>query len=113
MSAYRTTPSDLVRKCRLNIDVDWEGRPFKSDAIIVHARGTIHENRWKRDRRLGDGAYGEVYLQRCIKGDEWPNKRAVKRIFKKEFSELEAIVTIFSNEVSRSCLTLSFLVAET
>src|SRR3954463_3196836 len=35
---------------------------------------------WKSERRLGSGSYGTVYLQKCVKGHQDVEVRAVKAV---------------------------------
>lgn len=74
---------DLVR--------DWELETrFASDKQTIHtiyvsdpARGRwrkANEEVWDQTTRLGKGAFGVVYLQKCVSGPSSGNLRAVKEI---------------------------------
>ena len=62
------------------------------------------EERWKRQRKLGHGGFGIVWLEQCIQGDSEGKVRAVKEIQKLESShyyrELEAIALFSHSKVS-------------
>src|ERR1700712_1173712 len=62
------------------------------------------EERWKRERRLGNGSFGVVWLEKCIHGDGEGKVRAVKEIQKLDSSdyhrELEAIALFSHSRVS-------------
>lgn len=57
------------------------------------------EERWAREKELGNGTYGQVWSERCVLGPHENELRAVKRIVKKQrggsfddyIKELEAI----------------------
>lgn len=63
-------------------------------------RKVLQEEVWQRQRELGRGAFGAVYLERCVQGEKTGNVRAVKKIQKVTESnydrELEAIA-LFSH----------------
>lgn len=42
------------------------------------------EDSWRRMRELGQGTFGKVYMERCIKGEREQQVHAVKRIRKTE-----------------------------
>lgn len=67
-------------------------------------RGTRKEERWKRERRLGRGSFGVVWLQQCIQGVSVGEVRAVKELPRFEDSnchrELEAIALFSHTKVS-------------
>lgn len=60
------------------------------------------EERWSKNKRLGRGTYGDVWLQQCIYGHGKGKVRAVKEIPKEKacnyHSELEAIA-LFSHKM--------------
>ena len=64
-------------------------------------RNTVRrEERWKRKKKLGRGAYGIVWLEQCVLGEKRDELRAVKEVQKYgsgDFNrELEA-VALFSH----------------
>jgi hypothetical protein len=101
------TLSDLVR--------DWKLESNKVDNYTVHTRHISNpakgiwrqrvEERWQREEELGRGAYGVVWLEKCITGPSDGQLRAVKELRKARRSlspayysrELEAIFK-FSHE---------------
>lgn len=62
-------------------------------------RSVRNEEKWKKEKELGQGGAGIVWLERCIQGDSEGKVRAVKKVQKSKASEyyreLEAI-TLFS-----------------
>lgn len=67
----------------------------------------IHkEEYWNRERGLGHGSFGIVWLERCVQGDTKGEVRAVKGIRKLEsgdyYRELEAIALFSHAKVSLS-----------
>lgn len=72
---------------------------FVSDSAL-NQRRIRKEEKWSRERELGRGSYGIVWLQRCIQGDTKGEVRAVKKVQKFQsgdyYGELEAI-TLFSH----------------
>lgn len=69
------------------------------------------EEQWVKQRKLGEGGFGAVYLQKCIKGDKQDQLRAVKRIKKQGYAnyhrELEAIA-LFSQLKYEQCFVRSY-----
>lgn len=72
---------------------------FVSDNAL-NQRRIRKEEKWSRERALGRGSYGIVWLERCIQGDDKGSFRAVKKVQKPEsgeyYGELEAIA-LFSH----------------
>ena len=66
------------------------------------------EERWKRERALGSGGSGIVWLERCIQGDSEGKVRAVKKIQKcsNYYRELEAIALFSHSKVSLLLLSI-------
>jgi hypothetical protein len=62
------------------------------------------EERWKKERELGRGSFGVVWLEQCIQGDNKGKERAVKKVQKLECNnyhrELEAIALFSDRKVS-------------
>lgn len=67
-------------------------------------RSVRNEEKWKREKRLGRGGSGIVWLERCFHGDSKGEVRAVKRVQKLEpsnyYRELEAIALFSHTKVS-------------
>lgn len=62
------------------------------------------EETWKKQKRLGWGAFGDVWLQRCIDGENQGELQAIKEIKKLKdnnfYKELEAIALFSHDKVS-------------
>ncbi|MCJ1269155.1 hypothetical protein MMC22_009044 [Lobaria immixta] len=69
------------------------------------------EEKWMRERGLGRGSFGVVWLERCSQGDSKGKVRAVKKVEKLKSSdyyrELEAIA-LFSHSKYERCFVKSF-----
>lgn len=70
-------------------------------------RRVRREELWKRERKLGDGAFGLIWLESCTKGKDPGSLRAVKEIAKSPTStkieyerELEALAKFSNKNVS-------------
>jgi hypothetical protein len=106
--------SDLVEDSRL-------ATKFLDDDTTIHTfrepygrHRLIHrEEHWKRERRLGRGGFGKIYLEKCTVGNEIGALRAVKVVDKLSDSgepirfdrELEAIAKFSSNRVRQNSST--------
>ncbi|MCJ1423010.1 hypothetical protein MMC29_000891 [Sticta canariensis] len=70
-----------------------------------------NEEKWKREKGLGQGSSGIVWLERCFHGDSKGEVRAVKKVQKLEpsnyYRELEAIA-LFSHTKYEQCFVKSF-----
>lgn len=104
-----TTPvPDLVQISKLDTQFytnpDYTQHTIYVSGRTTKERGTRKEEKWKRERRLGRGAFGVVWLERCIQGDSKGEVRAVKKVPKVENSnchrELEAINLFTQTKVS-------------
>lgn len=109
---------DLVRVSKL--DTHFYSDPEYTEHIrYVSGTGTgttprqrrvRKEERWKKETRLGSGAFGIVWLERCIQGDGTGSFRAVKKIPKLESSnyyrELEAVALFSHSKVSILSLSI-------
>ncbi|PTB47211.1 hypothetical protein M441DRAFT_127916 [Trichoderma asperellum CBS 433.97] len=104
--------SDIVR--------DWKIETEVYDAYIKHIfyesgssareRHIRKEEKWKRQKRLGQGGYGTVYLEKCVQGDKQEKLRAVKMIKSQDFKysrELDAIIK-FSHYKYAHCFVQCF-----
>ena len=81
------------------------------DGYVQHLFGYVSgrrkvrkEEKWAPEKKLGQGAFGVVTLERCIEGDRKDDLRAVKRVPKSEhndyFKELEAVALFSHSKVS-------------
>ena len=70
----------------------------------ANQRRVRKEERWKRERKLGRGGFGIVWLERCTQGDSKGEVRAVKEVPKREsgdyYRELEAIALFSHTKVN-------------
>lgn len=102
---------DLVRVSKLNTR-------FSSDlqsTLHVHytskpgERRVRKEEQWKREKALGRGGSGVVYLEKCVRGDKEGEVRAVKTIQKAGDSyyhrELEAVALFSHAQVSAAIMS--------
>jgi hypothetical protein len=102
-----TSIPDLVRVSKL--DTQFHSDPEHVEHVhyisgrTPRQRRIRKEERWKRERWLGRGAFGTVESQLCIQGDSEGKLRAVKKIQKITSSdynrELEAIALFSHNKV--------------
>ena len=102
--AAMTPLPDLVRLSKL--DTQFYSHPeytqhikYISDSIREQRR-VRKEEKWKKERGLGRGGAGVIWLERCIQGDSQGKQRAIKKVQKLEggdcHRELEAIA-LFSH----------------
>jgi len=107
---------DLVRDSKLDsqfldgntIHLYYESGPSQ--------RVVLRKEYWKRDHQIGQGAYGNVWLEKCVEGHRKGKQRAVKQIPTAQkrlktgdyFRELEAIAK-FSHAKVRSRTSISSL----
>ena len=109
-----TPVPDLVRISKLDtqfyLDLGHTQHVKYVSGNTTTQRRVRKEEKWKKERRLGRGSFGIVWLERCIEGDSKGEVRAVKKILKLESSdyyrELEAIALFSHAKVS---LLLSFI----
>jgi len=64
----------LVRDSRLEARISHDGS-------IVHKYRNSTSEHWKRNRFIGRGSYGTVWLQKCVTGEPDVKIRVVKEIF--------------------------------
>lgn len=101
---------DLVRDSKLEtrFHARYVSHRYLDSGISSHQRAVVREEYWKREKYIGGGSYGSVWLERCIKGEQGHTIRAVKEIPKSEQSqkpvnynrELEAIAKFSHHKVS-------------
>lgn len=105
---------DLVQvsklETQLHSDPEYTQHVHYVSGSTPRQRSVRKEERWKRERRLGRGSFGIVWLERCIQGDSEGKVRAVKEVQKFESSdyyrELEAIALFSHNKVSLLLLSI-------
>ncbi|VUC36342.1 unnamed protein product [Clonostachys rosea] len=122
-------PTRSVLECRLDTDLVRDSKldATFTDDVVCHTSYTFHprnrhhrilvEEKWKAERYLGRGGFGQVDLQKCVQGSKEGQLRAVKKIVKKPYDdenkkinydrELEAIAK-FSHEKYVHCFARSF-----
>ncbi|KAK5988212.1 Serine/threonine-protein kinase RAD53 [Cladobotryum mycophilum] len=108
--------SDLVRDSKIETEVHDAciQHTFYESGLSARKRLIRREERWARESCLGQGAYGRVYLERCVHGTE-QKLRAVKEVKKfvvpgqdlEYLRELEAIIK-FSNPRYAHCFVRSY-----
>ena len=95
---------DLVQVSKL--DTQFHSEPEYTQHVqyvsgsAPRQRKVRKEERWKRERAIGRGGFGVVWLERCSHGDSEGKVRAVKKFPKPKsndhYRELEAIA-LFSH----------------
>ena len=106
--AATTLIPDLVQVSKLdtqfNLDPQYTQHVRYVSSSITKQRRIRKEEKWKRERRLGQGGFGVVWLEQCIQGDSKGEVRAVKKVPKLESvncnRELEAIALFSHSKVS-------------
>ncbi|KAK3169499.1 hypothetical protein OEA41_008882 [Lepraria neglecta] len=81
----------------------------------VRERAILREEHWKRQKFIGGGSFGNVWLERCVQGRREVGLRAVKEVIKSPHDskqidynrELEAI-SKFSHRNYERCFVKSF-----
>lgn len=111
-----TSVPDLVRISRL--ETQFYSNPeciqhVKYESTIsTNQRSVRKEEKWIKERRLGRGNFGIVWLEQCIQGDTKGEKRAVKQVQKLQASdyyrELEAIALFSHTRVGLLLLNTLF-----
>ena len=72
----------------LALQLQAEARSDQADVTIIHRKVGASRRRiaageqWRRGRLLGEGGYGQVYLEECIDGGNAGHVRAVKKLQK-------------------------------
>ena len=97
---------ELVRQSKRDAQLSPDSQ-YTQHIYYVSKRGqrkVKEEEQWKRERTLGRGSFGLVYLEECIRGNEQGKVRAVKEIRKPEnndyYRELEAAALFSYPKVS-------------
>ena len=102
---------DLVRDSKLETRFlsGYTSHVYYESGHTARERVIPREERWKRVKHIGGGAYGKVYLEKCVEGRRHVDLRAVKQIPKplqpaklmNYNRELEAIAKFSHQKVSR------------
>lgn len=107
-----TQLSDLVRDAELQtrFHPEYTTHVYIETGPSAQQRAVLREEQWKRQRKpVGNGSYGNVWLERCESGQRDVVVRAVKEVDKiphasKQIDyhrELEAIMRFSHQKVSR------------
>jgi len=98
---------DIVKVSKLDtqfsLDPEYTRHIQEVSESISERRKVRKEERWKKERRLGRGSFGDVWLEQCIHGDSKGEVRAVKKVQKVDRNnyhrELEAIALFSHSKV--------------
>ena len=101
---------DLVQISKLETHFDLDSnctRHVRYETGTTSRRRRIRkEEKWSREKGLGHGSSGVVWLERCIQGDHEGQVRAVKEVRKPKsddyYRELEAIALFSHTKVGLS-----------
>jgi hypothetical protein len=97
---------ELVLQSKREAQVSPDGRQTQHTYYVskLGQRKVKEEERWKRYQTLGKGAFGLVFFEKCVQGNEQGKVRAVKEIQKSQnsnyYRELEAAVLFSYPKVS-------------
>lgn len=93
--------SDLVRDAELqtHFHSGYTIHSYTDTGPTAQERAIDREEHWKRQKFIGGGSYGNVWLEQCVKGQPEVKLRAVKEVVKSPHAstqidynrELEAI----------------------
>lgn len=80
----RRKASDLVQDAELQTRFypEYTVHIYIESGPTVRERAILREEHWKRQRFVGGGAHGSVWLERCEKGQREVELRAVKEVVK-------------------------------
>ncbi|KAL9084942.1 MAG: hypothetical protein Q9165_007808 [Trypethelium subeluteriae] len=109
------TVPDLVRDSKLETRHTGGHTIHRYLEASSSRRRVLREEYWKRDKELGHGSFGRVWLEKCVKGSNEGQLRAVKMVpnFSNSSSavdfrrESEAVAK-FSNARYEACFAKSF-----
>ena len=112
--AATTSMPDLVQVSKLdtqfNLNPQYTQHVKYVSSSTTKQRRARKEEKWKRERKLGQGGFGTIWLEQCIQGDSKGEVRAVKKLLKLESSncnrELEAIALFSHTKVSLPLLPI-------
>lgn len=106
--------SDLVQDAELQtrFHPEYTVHIYTETGSSVRERAILREEYWKRQKFLGGGSYGSVWLEQCVEGEREVKVRAVKEVVKSPHAskqvdhnrELEAISKFSHRKVSSSIL---------
>ena len=76
--------SDLVQDAELQtrFDPGYTVHIYTETGSTVRERVISREEHWKRQKFVGRGSYGNVWLEQCVKGQREVEFRAVKEVVK-------------------------------
>lgn len=102
-----TPVPDLVQLSKLEVyphsDPEYTQHVRYVSGSTATQRRVRQEEKWKREKKLGRGGYGTVWLERCVQGDRKSEVWAVKEVPKHGSShylrELEAIAFFSHHKV--------------
>jgi hypothetical protein len=103
--------SDLITDSKLDtrFDSGYTVHTYREHTPGLQRGVVLREEVWLRKSQVGRGAYGEVWLENCIRGNRGVDVRAVKQVSTKPLDsgkpidysrELEAIAKFSHNKVS-------------
>lgn len=105
---------DLVRDSNLQTSFHLDCTIHSYTEFDRTRRRTIRQEYWKSKRRLGQGSYGQVWLEECTEGKSQGALRAVKIIHKAPdtntrdyLRELEAVAKFSHPRVSLDHMSLN------
>lgn len=106
--------SDLVQDAELQtrFHPEYTIHSYTETGSTVQERAILREEHWKRQKLIGGGSYGRVWLEQCVKGQREVELRAVKEVVKSLHTskqvdynrELEAISKFSHRKVLYSTL---------
>ena len=109
-----TAVPDLVRISKLATQFCFDPQYTQHVKYVsrssTNQRSVRNEERWKRERKLGQGSSGIVWLERCIEGESKGEVRAVKRVLKLEASDYSRdlyAIALFSQAIVSLLLSLN------
>ena len=76
--------SDLIQDAELQtrFHPEYTVHIYTESGLTVRERAILREEYWKRQRNVGSGSYGSVWLEQCVKGRGEVEVRAVKQVVK-------------------------------
>lgn len=76
--------SDLVSDAELQtlFQPEYTVHTYNESGLSSTERSIVRQEHWKRQKRIGRGSYGCVWLERCVRGQSDIAQRAVKEVIK-------------------------------
>jgi hypothetical protein len=76
--------SDLVQDAELQtrFHPEYTVHIYTESGPTVRERAILREEHWKRQKFVGGGSYGNVWLEQCVEGQREVELRAVKEVVK-------------------------------